>query len=419
VKRSVDQLVKENGNLNNAATVIQQPRTGHILAMVGSIDYNVNKPTTTRGEEGNVVDGQVNVATRERQPGSALKPFVYLAAMVNKKATPGSIFWDVETRWPTHPDATQANINSCVPEGMYWYCPRNYDQKWHGPLRMRGALANSLNIPALIAINSVGVPQTIDLLHRLGITTLNRNDYGIAVSLGGGEVKLVDLTTAYNTLANDGQYIEPTAIIKITDRNGAVVREHKPEGKQVVDPKLVALIRDFMSDNAARTPIFGANSTLKLSRPAAVKTGTTNDYRDAWAMGFTPYVTVGVWGGNNNNERTNAVAGSNGGGLIWNRIMESIFKNKELDAFLRGTSDVSEKALAFPPLKDYGLVEQSVCGLGSPFASRTTEWFTPEMVKAQPNQAQCRQLDSVQLPPDSGAVILGNSPFTTNRKPQR
>jgi peptidoglycan glycosyltransferase len=265
----------------------------------------------------------------------------------------------------------------------------------------------------------VGVPQTIDLLHRLGITTLNRNDYGIAVSLGGGEVKLVDLTTAYNTLANDGQYIEPTAIIKITDRNGAVVREHKPEGKQVVDPKLVALIRDFMSDNAARTPIFGANSTLKLSRPAAVKTGTTNDYRDAWAMGFTPYVTVGVWGGNNNNERTNAVAGSNGGGLIWNRIMESIFKNKELDAFLRGTSDVSEKALAFPPLKDYGLVEQSVCGLGSPFASRTTEWFTPEMVKAQPNQAQCRQLDSVQLPPDSGAVILGNSPFTTNRKPQR
>lgn len=414
VKRSVDQLVRENGNLNNAATVIEQPHTGQILAMVGSIDYNTNKATKTPGQSGNVVDGQVNVAARERQPGSSLKPFVYLAAMENKILTPGSIIWDVDTRWPQKDGATLANINSCVPDGIYWYCPRDYDQKWHGPLRMREALANSLNIPALIAINNTGVPKAIDVLHRAGITTLNRNDYGIAVALGGGEVKLVDLTTAYNTLANDGQYVAPTTILKITDRNGAVVREPKPQGKQVIDPKLVAIMRDIMSDNVARYPIFGRGSTLELSRPAAVKTGTTNDYRDAWAMGFTPYVTVGVWGGNNNNERTNAVAGSNGGGLIWNRIMESIFKDKELDRFLRGTNDVSTKAVSFPPLTKYGLVERPMCALGGSFGLRSTEWFAPNMPAPQTSQPACTQQDSVKVSTDSGAHVVGNTPFTNS-----
>jgi peptidoglycan glycosyltransferase len=413
-KRSVDELVKEQGNLNNAAVVLQQPGTGEILAMVGSIDYNLTKPTTTPGEEGNVVDGQVNVATRDRQPGSALKPFTYLAAMQADKATPGTILWDIETRWPTHPDATVANINSCVPEGEHWYCPKNYDQLWHGPLRIREALANSLNMPALLAIQAVGVPQTIDLLHQMGITTLNDTErYGLAVTLGGGEVKLLDLTTAYNTLANDGQYIAPTAILKITDRNGAVVREAKPSGKQVVDAKLVALIRDYMSDNDARTPIFGPSSSLKLTRPAAVKTGTTNDYRDAWAMGFTPYVTVGVWTGNNNNERTNSVAGSTGGGIIWNRIMERIFKTPDLDKFLRGTDP---KKLAFPPLASYGLVEQPICQIGGAFGTRSKEWFVPDMPKPQTMQGACYEKDSLRLPADSGAYVMTNNPYAQEKK---
>lgn len=330
----IRELEAEQRNIHNAAVVVEQPGTGQILAMVGSIDYNTSKATETPGEEGNVLDGNVNVTTRLRQPGSALKPFTYLSAISQNKLNAGSILWDVETRFPILAGASKANINNT----NYWYGPKNFDLKWHGPIRMRESLAGSLNMPAIKALKVAGVQETLDLLHRVGITGLNNppDYYGLALTLGGGEVTPLDLTTAYNTLANNGEYIPATPILKITDRNGNDLPYSAGVRSQAVQPEAVAIVRDFMGDNDARTPIFGRNNPLNLSRPTHVKTGTTEDFRDAWAVGYTPYVTVGVWTGNNNNEKTARVESTVGGGMIWNRVMEMLFKDQEFERLLRG-----------------------------------------------------------------------------------
>jgi peptidoglycan glycosyltransferase len=289
-------------------------------------------------------------------------------------------------------------LKKCAPDAdAYWFCPKNFDQKWHGPLRMREALANSLNIPAVLALKRAGVGATRDLLHKMGISGLQRDDsfYGLAMTLGGGEVTLLDLTTAYNTLANDGRYVKAEPILKITDRDGKVLREFQPTpNQQVVDPRLVAIIRDIMGDNTARTPLFGRNNPLKLSRPTHAKTGTTDDFRDAWALGFTPYVTVGVWTGNNNNEKTERVESTQGGGIIWNRIMEALFADSKIDRFLRG-EDLS-KPLEFPSPETYGAVERKICKIGGSFGQRTTEWFTPEMLQ-EDKGAECDLYRSVKV----------------------
>jgi peptidoglycan glycosyltransferase len=330
-----------------------------------------------------VLDGKVNVATALRQPGSALKPFTYLSAMNEGVLTPESILWDVETRFPIIKGADEKNIDKCAPnEGASFFCPKNYDGKWHGPLRMREGLANSLNIPAVLALKDAGIGQTRSLLHRMGITGLQREDsyYGLAMTLGGGEVTLLDLTTAYNTLANTGAYVQAQPILGITDRDGKAIRDFQPTpNTQVVDPALAAIVRDFMGDNEARTPMFGANNTLKLSRPFHAKTGTTDDFRDAWALGYTPYVTAGVWTGNNNNEKTERVESTQGGGVILNRIMEAYFANPRIDRMLRG-ADLS-KPLAFPSPEAYGAVESKICQIGGRFGKRTTEWLTPKMLE--------------------------------------
>jgi peptidoglycan glycosyltransferase len=373
--RRIDELEKENRNIHNAAVVVQQPGTGQILAMVGSIDYNKSKASTTPGETANVLDGKVNVTTAERQPGSALKPFTYLSAMEQKKVDPGSVLWDIETKFPIKQGASKKNLKD--PE--FWYGPKNYDQKWHGPLRMRESLANSLNMPAVKALKYGGVPQMIDLAHRAGIppTSLNQPPeyYGLSLTLGGGAVTPLDLTTVYNTLANNGEYIPATPILKVTDRSGKEIQYNAGERRQAIDPKYVAIVRDFMGDNEARTPMFGRNNPLNPSRPAHAKTGTTEDFRDAWALGYTPYVTVGVWTGNNNNEKTAKVESTVGGGVIWNRIMEDLFKDPELDRFLRGP-DLAVP-LDFPSPKTFGVEERDVCSLGTRFSKRTKEWFVP------------------------------------------
>lgn len=371
-------LEAENRNIHNAAVVVLQPGTGQILSMVGSIDYNRSKRTTTPGEEGNVLDGNVNVTTRLRQPGSALKPFTYLTALEQGKLNAGSVLWDIETRFPVRLGASDQNLKKCLPEpDSFWYCPFNFTRKWYGPVRMREALANSLNMPAVKTLKMTGVGSTIDLLHRIGITSLNEpaNYYGLALTLGGGEVTPLDLTTAYNTLANGGMYIPTTPILKITDRDGKELPYDVGEPRRAVDEKAVAIIRDFMGDNEARTPLFGRDNPLKLSRPVHAKTGTTEDFRDAWAAGYTPYVTVGVWTGNNNNEKTANVESVAGGGVIFHEIMERLFADPALDKLLRG--DDLHVPLQFPDLKTLGLVERKVCQLGGPFGQRKTEWFLP------------------------------------------
>ncbi|WP_245863309.1 transglycosylase domain-containing protein [Candidatus Viridilinea mediisalina] len=363
----------ESRNIHNAAVVVMQPYTGQILAMVGSIDYNAIKPTRTPGETGNVLDGQVNVTTRERQPGSALKPFTFLAAM-EQGMTPETVIWDVPTDFPT---------------GMagQWYTPLNYNGRFNGPVRMRTALANSLNIPAVKALRFAGIDETLDLFDRIGIKQglkRGRDFYGLALTLGGGEVTPLELTVAYNTLASNGRYYPPVAILKVTDADGQVLEEFTPyQAEHVVEPELSAIITDMLSDDRARQAIWGLNSPLQLSLPSAVKTGTTNDWRDAWAAGYTPFVTIGVWTGNNNNETTARVESLTGGGIIWRNIMEELFvwmrndeRYRQLFAEPFGTTT--------PPtdfvLPDDGLFTRPICELPGPFGGYNEELFTRTML---------------------------------------
>lgn len=358
----------EARNIHNAAVVILQPNTGQILAMVGSIDYNKTIATQTPGESGNVLDGQVNVTVRERQPGSALKPFTYLAAM-ERGMTPETVIWDVPTKFPLIAGE--------------WYEPQNYNGRWNGPVRMRAALANSLNMPAVKALKYAGIDQTIGLLRRAGITTLQRGSgfYGLALTLGGGEVTPLELTAAYNTLASGGRYYPPVAILKVVDPAGRTLQEFRPALRpQTLNPDHVAIITDILSDDTARAPVWGLNSKLKLSRPAAVKTGTSNDWRDAWAVGYTPYVTVGVWTGNNNNEPTKKVESLTGGGVIWHNIMEELFANPKFQRLLAEPYLDGRLPLDFK--KPSWLVRKPMCPLPGPYHISNEELFAPDMLPA-------------------------------------
>ncbi len=377
IQRMVQQKAAEHitsleyRNIHNAAVVVMQPYTGQILAMVGSIDYNAVKPTTTYGEEGNVLDGQVNVAIRERQPGSALKPFTYLAAM-EQGMNPATVIMDVPTAFDAG-DGTK-------------YRPHNYTRSWYGPVRIRGALANSLNMPAVKALDFSGIQYTLDLLNRVGIREgLKRGiqNYGLSLTLGGGEVTPLELTTAYNTLASGGRYIPPTPFLLITDNKGNILESFSyGKGEQALAPDLTSIVVDMLSDDMARAPIWGTGSKLKLSRPAAVKTGTSEDWRDAWTVGFTPYVTVGVWSGNNNNERTRWVESLEGGGIIWRNVMEEFFtwvdsKPHYYSLFAKPFNNKLPEAFTL-----HESVEQRpVCGVGGGFAGRGYEYFTQDMLE--------------------------------------
>jgi membrane peptidoglycan carboxypeptidase len=393
----------EERNIHNAAVVVMQPRTGQILSMVGSIDYNRTVPTKTPGKEGNVMDGQVNVTVRERQPGSALKPFTYLSAM-EQGDTPATVYWDVPTEF-------LASATSDFSQNAY--APLNYNGKFNGPVRMRTALANSLNIPAVLALKKAGVQPTIDLLRRVGIGGLQRGAdfYGLSLTLGGGEVTPLDLTTAYNTLASGGYYLPPTPILSITAPDGTlggeldgqpdVLEDHSqpPDLSQMqpaVDSRLAAIITDMLSEDRARQAIWGLNSPLKLSRPAAVKTGTTNDWRDAWAVGYAPYVTVGVWTGNNNNEETAQVESLAGGGIIWRNVMEELFANPEFAAVLAEPYPDGQLPLEFPQVA--GVERKPICSLPGPYGGYSEELFTAEM-----QVERCDVFRKVQVVSVSGA----------------
>ncbi|MEI7769410.1 MAG: transglycosylase domain-containing protein [Chloroflexales bacterium] len=285
-------------NASNAGVVMLSP-DGQILAMVGSVDYNAP-------------DGQVNVTLAPRQPGSALKPFIYAAAL-QRGWTPATVIWDTPSEWKT-------------PEGVV-YRPLNYDNAFHGPLRLRIALANSLNIPAVKALEYVGVPSFIEEMSRLGVSTFDDpSRYGLAMALGSNEVRLLELSGAYNALRNGGRYAPPVAILKVTNSRGEVLERWSPDhGRPIFGPhseQIAYLISSILSDNEARWLMFGRNNVLELPDiVAAAKTGTSNDWRDSWALGYTDSVMIGVWVGNNDGAPMAEVAGSNGAGLIWRDLM--------------------------------------------------------------------------------------------------
>ena len=298
-------------NASNAAVVAIQPASGEILAMVGSVDYDDVS-----------ISGQVNVALADRQPGSALKPFTYLTAFQHGWA-PSTMIMDV----PTTFGGT--------------YTPLNYDQKFRGPVSIRRALGASLNVPAVKALEFVGMDSMLQNAHRMGINGLrDPARYGLSVTLGGGEVTLLDLTYAYTPFANNGlqsglslapadrtpssRQFEPVAILEIRRGDGALLYQQQPaEPKQVVDPGLAYLITDILADDEARTETFGANSPLKLSRPSAAKTGTTDNFRDSWVIGYTPDLVAGVWVGNSDGSEMRDVVSAAGAGRIWHTFMES------------------------------------------------------------------------------------------------
>lgn len=337
-------------NWYNAAAVITKPGTGEILAMVGSRDYFDSER-----------DGNVNVAIAKRQPGSSIKPINYATGLI-KGFTAASPFVDDRTCFPN--------------QGGKAYCPVNYDGKFHGVQQMRASLANSYNIPAVKMLEANGVDAMIATASAMGITTFTDPDrYGLSLTLGGGEVTMVEMIEAYGVFANSGYRIQLHPILKVTDTTGTVIEEYKPPsspllGEKVMPEGVAYIISHILSDNAARTPAFGANSLLQVKGfPVSVKTGTTNDYRDNWTIGYTPSYAVAVWVGNNDNTPLRGVtSGVSGAAPIWNQIMTNLLKNTKPEFPTRPESVVGKTVCATS-----GLIPQPA---GSPYICPTRfEYF--------------------------------------------
>lgn len=305
IKEEIDKV--KNLNITNGAVMVLRPTTGEVLTMVGSADYNDQ-----------AIDGQFNVAVNGlRQPGSSIKPITYLA-MFRKGFTPATMLTDVPTTFQRVPQEKP-------------YQPNNYDGKFRGPVSLRNSLGNSLNVNSVKALAIVGLPSFLDLAHEMGFPTLepteeNMKRFGLSVTLGGAEVHLIDTVTAYSAFANGGTKVQPVSILKVTDNQGHVLYEYRPvEGPRVISPEEAFLINDILSDNSARTLAFGANSLLNTRKPIAVKTGTTNDRKDNWAIGWSQDFMVGVWVGNSDNTSMKQVAsGVSGASPIWRRIVDEM-----------------------------------------------------------------------------------------------
>ena len=299
-------------NVNNAAVVVMNPFNGEILAMNGSANYNANS-RQLRGND--------NVALEVRQPGSSIKPVIYATAF-EMGWYPAMILQDHQTIFPTR--------DSTSPSG--WYTPSNYDGTFHSgfPMTVRNAIANSFNIPALDAIEFAGIPNVLNMAGRLGLTEMANRDprsIGPSIAIGTAEVSLLHLTGAYATFANRGIRVPPTAILEITDSQGHPLYNYDaahPHGVRAIGEDVAFLMTSILSDKASRYHEFGPGNPLELDRPAAAKTGTTNTFRDNWTLGYTPYLTVGVWAGNSDNSPMRSVIGITGAGPIWHDVMEYV-----------------------------------------------------------------------------------------------
>jgi penicillin-binding protein 1C len=354
LQREAERIVSEQvaalkaNNASNGALLALDPQTGEILAMVGSADFHDD-----------AIDGQVNMAlSQTRQPGSTMKPLTYVAAF-EKGWTPSTLIWDVPTEFPPSTDPFDTNPP---------YKPVNYDEKFHGPVTVRSALANSYNIPAVKALEFVGIyddPDTpfeeglIPFARRLGITSLTRSDYGLSLTLGGGEISLLELTSAFGVFANQGRQVPPVGISKIVDHTGNVVYAYDPPvGQQVVRAEHAYLITDILSDKQARVPMFGTNPVINLAFPAAVKTGTTNDFRDNWTIGYTPDLVVGAWVGNTDYTPMENTSGLTGAGPIW------------ADFMTFGINEM-EGGSPSPFIRPPGVVDRVICAISG---TEPSEW---------------------------------------------
>lgn len=379
-----------SGNhVTNGGLVSLDPKTGEILAMVGSVDYNAPG------------FGNVNVILSELQPGSSFKPIAYATAF--SKGWTGANRVDDTPMLVPNSDGTN-------------YVPQNYDLKFRGSVSLRQALANSLNIPAIKVLQYAGIPETIKTAKSMGITSLkDESRFGLALVLGGGEVRPIDMATVYATLANGGVKVPPRAIVKVGDRyDRDITRETPAAPEAVLDSRAAYMVTNILSDNAARTPEFGPNSPLKLSRPAAAKTGTTNDFRDNWTVGYTPQLVTAVWVGNNDHSPMNNVDGITGAAPIWRDYMEG--------------------ALAQTPVVDFpvpaGIAMVKVCqadgGLANPWDAGYPEVFKADAVptkncasfapKPTPTPTPAPDAVEPEFPPPPTPIVLPEKP---DRRPDK
>jgi penicillin-binding protein 1C len=362
-------------NVNNAALVALDPQNSQILALAGSADY-FNA----------AISGAVNMATAPRQPGSALKPFIYAAVFDPQRDAPwtaGTMILDVSTTFQTADELP--------------YTPKNFDKLVHGPVLVREALASSLNIPAVLALQEVGLENMIEFSASLGITTFgDPKRYDLSMALGGAEVSLLELSTVYAALANQGYYSQAHSILEIIDWQGDIVYRHPGNAPvQVLDEGVAWLLSDILSDNRARTIGFGPTSALMLDRPAAVKTGTTTNFHDNWTIGYTPDVVVGVWVGNANQEAMRNVTGLSGAAPIWHQFMRTVLIEQPETPFTR------------PP----GLVQVDICLTSGMLPSQPCpytgqEWF---IVGTQPTQPD-NFYQIVEIDSRTGLLADANTP---------
>jgi penicillin-binding protein 1C len=311
---------EKNWNGKNAGLVAIDPKTGQILTMVGSRDY-FDK----------TIDGNFNIATANRQPGSSFKPFIYATAF-NKGFTPDTVLFDLLTEFQTTCDA----YGKALPrhDQKDCYMPDDYDGKYRGPMALRDALAQSINIPAVKLFYLAGLPDSLQTAENMGISTLGDiGQYGLTLVIGGGEVSLLDMASAYGVFANDGMRNPYTGILKIEDTSGKVLEEFRPKPQEVLPKNTALTISDILSDEKARMPTFGSRSVLFVpGKNVAVKTGTTNNNKDAWTIGYTPSIVVGVWAGNNDNVPMKK-GGAAVAGPIWNKFMTEVLKNLPSESF--------------------------------------------------------------------------------------
>lgn len=317
----------KNYKASNSAVVVMDPKTGQILSMVGSKDYfGDSEPEDCVEGDTCTFEPNVNASLSLRQPGSATKPITYSAAF-QKGYTASSILVDVKTEFPGGDQPT--------------YIPVNYDGQWHGPVQVRYALGNSYNIPAVKMLALTGVKNVMDLGYKMGLTTWepteeNVNSVGLSLTLGGREVRLIDLTSSFGVLANGGVKQDPVSILKVEDSKGKTLYEYKDsDGTKILDSGIAFIISNILADNGARSAAFGSNSILNVpGKTVSVKTGTTDEKRDNWTVGYTPSVVVGVWVGNNDNSKMNPTiaSGVTGASPIWQKIMVAALKDKPLES---------------------------------------------------------------------------------------
>lgn len=317
LQSQVERIVKDEVSklallaVQNGAAMITDPKTGQILAMVGSKDYF----------EENF--GNYNVTLSLRQPGSSIKPITYATAF-KEGYSPGNTILDTPVSFK---------------DGVNTYSPNNYDGKYHGPVSIRTALGSSYNVPAVKMLATVGLDNMIQTAKDLGISTFdNLGRFGLSLTLGGGEVKMIDMMGVYGSFATNGILSKPTPILKVTDSAGNILEEVKSDGVRVLQPEIAFLITDILSDNSARAPAFGPNSLLSISGyQVAVKTGTSDNKRDNWTFGYSPDFVVGVWVGNSDNSPMNQAltSGVTGAAPIWNRVMRGLLPTRQVSNFTR------------------------------------------------------------------------------------